>query len=165
IIGKSNTSVIFINQTRMKIGVPAYVNPETTTGGVALKFYASVRLEVRRIGSIKKIGTEADIIGNNTRVKIVKNKFAPPFKKVEFPIIFGSGISHFDILINLAVEQDIIKKSGSWFSYNEMKIGQGTDRVKEFLIENQDILNEIETKVKTELGLVKPSKDEGQDKE
>ena len=165
IIGKSNTSVIFINQTRMKIGVPAYVNPETTTGGVALKFYASVRLEVRRIGSIKKIGTEADIIGNNTRVKIVKNKFAPPFKKVEFPIIFGSGISHFDILINLAVEQDIIKKSGSWFSYNEMKIGQGTDRVKEFLIENQDILNEIETKVKTVLGLVKPSKDEGQDKE
>ena len=165
IISKSNTSVIFINQTRMKIGVPAYVNPETTTGGVALKFYASVRMEVRRIGSIKMVGSDAEIIGNNTRVKIVKNKFAPPFKKVEFPIIFGKGISHMDILINIAVEKDIVKKSGSWFSYNETRIGQGSDRVKEFLAENPEILEEIETKVKTELGLKKSSENEDKDKE
>jgi recombination protein RecA len=165
IISKSNTSVIFINQTRMKIGVPAYVNPETTTGGVALKFYASVRMEVRRIGSIKMVGSDAEIIGNNTRVKIVKNKFAPPFKKVEFPIIFGKGISHMDILINIAVEKDIVKKSGSWFSYNETRIGQGSDRVKEFLAENPKILEEIETKVRAELGLKKSSENEDKDKE
>ncbi len=165
IISKSNTSVIFINQTRMKIGVPAYVNPETTTGGVALKFYASVRMEVRRIGSIKMVGSDAEIIGNNTRVKIVKNKFAPPFKKVEFPIIFGKGISHMDILINIAVDKDIVKKSGSWFSYNETRIGQGSDRVKEFLAENPEILEEIETKVRTELGLKKSSENEDKDKE
>ncbi len=165
IISKSNTSVIFINQTRMKIGVPAYVNPETTTGGVALKFYASVRMEVRRVGSIKKIGSEAEIIGNKTRVKIVKNKFAPPFKKVEFSIVFGSGISHFDILIDIAVDKDIVKKSGSWFSYNETRIGQGSDKVKEFLIENPKILEEIETKVRAELGLKKSSENEDKDKE
>jgi recombination protein RecA len=165
IISKSNTSVIFINQTRMKIGVPAYVNPETTTGGVALKFYASVRMEVRRIGSIKKVGSDAEIIGNNTRVKIVKNKFAPPFKKVEFPIIFGKGISSIDILINIAVDKDIVKKSGSWFSYNETRIGQGSDKVKEFLAENPEILDEIETKVRAELGLKKSSENEDKDKE
>ena len=127
IISKSNTAVIFINQTRMKIGVPAYVNPETTTGGVALKFYSSVRIEVRRIGSIKKIGAEAEIVGNRTRIKIVKNKFAPPFKNVEVPIIFGQGISGLDILINIAAQNDIIKKSGSWFSYGDIKIGQGSE--------------------------------------
>ena len=165
IISKSNTSVIFINQTRMKIGVPAYVIPDTTTGGVALKFYASVRMEVRRVGSIKKIGSEAEIIGNKTRVKIVKNKFAPPFKKVEFSIVFGSGISHFDILIDIAVDKDIVKKSGSWFSYNETRIGQGSDKFKEFLIENPKLLEEIETKVRAELGLKKSSENEDKDKE
>jgi len=163
IISKSNTSVIFINQTRMKIGVPAYVNPETTTGGVALKFYSSVRMEVRRIGSIKQIGQGAEIVGNKTRVKIVKNKFAPPFKKVEFPIIFGVGISHFDLLVEIAVEYDIVNRSGSWFSYGETKIGQGSDKVKEFLLENEDILEEIEIKVKKALGLIESPEDEGKD--
>jgi len=160
IISKSNTSVIFINQTRMKIGVPAYVNPETTTGGVALKFYSSVRIEVRRVGSIKEIGSGAEIVGNKTRVKIVKNKFAPPFKKVEFPIVFGKGISHFDLLVEIAVEHDIVSRSGSWFSYGETKIGQGSEKVKEFLKENDDILQEIEIKVREALGLIKSSEDE-----
>jgi recombination protein RecA len=144
----------------MKIGVPAYVNPETTTGGVALKFYASVRLEVRKASSIKKVGADAEIVGNVVRVKIVKNKFAPPFKKVEFPIIFGVGISHQDILIDIAVKNDIIKKSGSWFSYGETKIGQGADRVKDFLKENADIQNSIETEVKKILGLIEEEDDE-----
>lgn len=160
IISKSNTSVIFINQTRMKIGVPAYVNPETTTGGVALKFYSSVRIEVRRVGSIKQIGQGAEIIGNKTRAKIVKNKFAPPFKKVEFPIVFGKGISHFDLLVEIAVEHDIVTRSGSWFSYGETKIGQGAEKVKEFLKENDEILQEIEIKVREALGLIKSSEDE-----
>lgn len=164
IISKSNTAVMFINQTRMKIGVPAYVNPETTTGGVALKFYSSLRMEVRRIGSIKQIGSDAEIVGNKTKVKIVKNKFAPPFKTVEFPIIFGVGISHFDILIDIAVKNDIIKKSGSWFSYGEMKIGQGSERVKDFLKENDEILNEIEIKVRSILKLDDSSENEVQDK-
>lgn len=163
IISKSKTSVIFINQTRMKIGVPAYVNPETTTGGVALKFYSSVRMEVRRIGSIKQIGQGAEIVGNKTRVKIVKNKFAPPFKKVEFPIIFGVGISHFDLLVEIAVEHDIVNRSGSWFSYGETKIGQGSEKVKEFLLKNEDILAEIEIKVKKALGLIESSEDEVKD--
>ncbi|MDP8204027.1 MAG: recombinase RecA [Candidatus Tenebribacter mawsonii] len=163
IISKSNTAVIFINQTRMKIGVPAYVNPETTTGGVALKFYSSLRMEVRRVGSIKQIGQGAEIIGNKTRVKVVKNKFAPPFKKVEFPIIFGKGISHFDLLVEIAVEHDIVNRSGSWFSYGETKIGQGSDKVKDFLLENEDILNEIELKVKKVLGLIESSEDEIKD--
>ncbi len=165
IISKSNTAVIFINQTRMKIGVPAYVNPETTTGGVALKFYSSVRIEVRRIGSIKKIGAEAEIVGNRTRIKIVKNKFAPPFKNVEVPIIFGQGISGLDILINIAAQNDIIKKSGSWFSYGDTKIGQGSEKVKEFLNENDEIMQEIDTKVRTVLGLIKSSEDEDKDQE
>ena len=163
IISKSNTSVIFINQTRMKIGVPAYVNPETTTGGVALKFYSSLRMEVRRVGSIKQIGQGAEIVGNKTRVKIVKNKFAPPFKKVEFPIIFGVGISRFDLLVEIAVEQDIVNRSGSWFSYGETKIGQGAEKVKEFLLENEEILEEIEIKVKKALGLIETSEDEVKD--
>lgn len=160
IISKSNTAVIFINQTRMKIGVPAYVNPETTTGGVALKFYSSVRIEVRRVGSIKQIGQGAEIVGNKTRVKIVKNKFAPPFKKVEFPIVFGKGISHFDLLVEIAVEHDIVTRSGSWFSYGETKIGQGSEKVKDFLNENEEILQEIEIKVREVLGLIKSSEDE-----
>lgn len=165
IISKSKTAVIFINQTRMKIGVPAYVNPETTTGGVALKFYSSVRLEVRKASSIKKVGADADVVGNITRVKIVKNKFAPPFKNVDFPIIFGVGISHLDILIEIAVKNDIIKKSGSWFSYGETKIGQGADRVKDFLIENPEVLANIEGEVKEILGLATSAKDEDKAKE
>ena len=160
IISKSNTSVIFINQTRMKIGVPAYVNPETTTGGVALKFYSSVRIEVRRVGSIKQIGTGAEIVGNKTRAKIVKNKFAPPFKKVEFPIVFGKGISHLDLLVDIAVEHDIVVRSGSWFSYGETKIGQGSEKVKEFLLENENIKDEIERKVKVVLGLIESPENE-----
>ncbi|MBN1948950.1 MAG: recombinase RecA [Candidatus Cloacimonetes bacterium] len=164
IINKSNTAVIFINQTRMKIGVPAYVNPETTTGGVALKFYASIRMEVRRIGSIKKVGSDADIVGNKTRVKIVKNKFAPPFKDVEFPIIFGEGISGLDILIELATTHDIVKKSGSWYAYGEVKIGQGTDRVKEFLKENPETLEEIEGQVRKVLGM-HPEENESSDQQ
>ncbi len=149
IVSKSNTAVIFINQTRMKIGAPPYMNPETTTGGVALKFYSSIRLEVRNAGAIKDTsGGSINIIGNTIRVKVVKNKFAPPFKTVEFPLIYGKGISHEDILINMAVEKDIVKKSGSWFSYGDQKIGQGADKVKVFLAENPQIREEIENAVK-----------------
>lgn len=148
IVSKSNTAVIFINQTRMKIGVPAYVNPETTTGGVALKFYSSVRLEVRFAGSIKIAAADSDVVGAKTRVKVVKNKFAPPFKTVVFPIIFGEGISHIDIIMEMATEMEIIKKSGSWFSYEDTKIGQGAEKAKLYLRENPNILAEVETRVK-----------------
>jgi recombination protein RecA len=160
VINKSNTAVIFINQTRMKIGVPAYVNPETTTGGVALKFYSSLRMEVRRIGSIKKVGADAQIVGNKVRVKIVKNKFAPPFKDVEFPIIFGEGISHIDILLEYAVKENIVKKSGSWYSYGEIKLGQGADKVKDFFNENPDTLAQVENQIKQLLGLIPADADE-----
>ncbi len=135
------------------------MNPETTTGGVALKFYSSLRLEVRKSGSIKKVGAEAEIVGNRVKVKIVKNKFAPPFKTVEFPIIYGLGISYLDIMMDIAVKHDIIKKSGSWFSYGEIKIGQGSDKVKDFLKSNADINDEIELKVKKILGMI-PEEDE-----
>lgn len=148
IVSKSNTAVIFINQTRMKIGVPSYVNPETTTGGVALKFYSSVRLEVRFAGSIKLSAADTNVVGAKTRVKVVKNKFAPPFKTVVFPIIFGEGISHLDILVEMAVEMELIKKSGSWFSYDEIKLGQGTEKAKLFLKENPEVLAELEARVK-----------------
>ncbi len=151
IVSKSNTAVIFINQTRMKIGAPPYVNPETTTGGVALKFYSSVRIEVRNAGAIKEVGAETQVIGNKTRVKIVKNKFAPPFKTVEFPIIFGQGISHLDIVLDMASNHDIIKKSGSWYSYQENKLGQGADKTKQFLRENPDLLEEIQTILKQKI--------------
>jgi recombination protein RecA len=160
VINKSNTAVIFINQTRMKIGVPAYVNPETTTGGVALKFYSSLRMEVRRIGSIKKVGADAQIVGNKVRVKIVKNKFAPPFKDVEFPIIFGEGISHIDILLEYAVKENIVKKSGSWYSYGEIKLGQGADKVKDFFNENPDTLAQVENQIKQLLDLIPADADE-----
>lgn len=160
VINKSNTAVIFINQTRMKIGVPAYVNPETTTGGVALKFYSSLRMEVRRIGSIKKVGADAQIVGNKVRVKVVKNKFAPPFKDVEFPIIFGEGISHIDILLDYAVKENIVKKSGSWYSYGDIKLGQGADRVKEFFAENPDTQAVVEKQIKQLLGLIPADADE-----
>ncbi len=149
IVSKSNTAVLFINQTRMKIGAPPYVNPETTTGGVALKFYSSVRLEVRNAGAIKDAGGENQVVGTRTRVKIVKNKFAPPFKTVEFPIIFGEGISNLDILLDLGAQHDIIKKSGSWFSYGDMRLGQGADKTKIYLKENPALAEEISEKLKT----------------
>ncbi len=151
IVSKSNTAVIFINQTRMKIGVPPYVNPETTTGGVALKFYSSLRMEVRNAGAIKEPGAENQIVGNRTRVKIVKNKFAPPFKTVEFPIIFGQGISHLDIVLDMASTHEIVKKSGSWYSYKDSKLGQGADKTKLFLTENPDLLEEITAALKEKI--------------
>lgn len=163
IVSKSNVAVIFINQTRMKIGVPSYVNPETTTGGVALKFYSSVRLEVRNGGAIKEVGADNVVIGARTKVKVVKNKFAPPFKTVEFPIIFGEGISHMDIIIELAVNNDIIKKSGSWFSYGDVRLGQGADKVKIYLKENPEIMKTIVEQIKqviTPAAFESPMKDE-----
>ncbi|MCL1826918.1 MAG: recombinase RecA [Candidatus Cloacimonetes bacterium] len=148
IVSKSNTAVIFINQIRMKIGSMPYMNPETTTGGVALKFYSSVRLEVRQGASIKETTDSIQVIGANTRVKVVKNKFAPPFKTVEFPIIYGKGISKIDILLDLAVKKDIIEKSGSWFAYGGKKIGQGAEKAKAFILENKDIYDGVLEKVK-----------------
>lgn len=148
IVSKSNTAVIFINQTRMKIGGSPYMNPETTTGGVALKFYSSLRLEVRYAGAIKETGAETQIVGARTKVKVVKNKFAPPFKTVEFPIIFGDGISKFDIILEMAIQHDIIKKSGSWFSYGEERIGQGMDKAKQYLKDNPSILEAVEAQVR-----------------
>jgi recombination protein RecA len=146
-IKRSNTMVIFINQIRMKIGV-MFGNPETTTGGNALKFYSSVRLDIRRIGAIKK-GDE--IIGNETRVKVVKNKMAPPFKKAEFQILYGEGISHEAELIDIGVQLGIVEKSGAWYSYGPDRIGQGKDNVREFLKQNPDIATDIETKIRAEL--------------
>jgi len=143
-ISKSGTLVIFINQIRMKIGV-MYGSPETTTGGNALKFYASVRLDIRRIGSVKQ---RDEIIGNNVRVKVVKNKVAPPFREVEFDIMYGQGISKLGEVIDLGVKAGVIEKSGSWFSYNSQRIGQGRDNVREFLKANPDLANEIEQKVR-----------------
>jgi recombination protein RecA len=150
-IKRSNTMVIFINQIRMKIGV-MFGNPETTTGGNALKFYASVRMDIRRIGAIKK-GDE--IIGNETRVKIVKNKMAPPFKQVEFQILYGEGISREGELIDLGVKHGLVEKSGAWYSYGEDRIGQGKDNVREFLKQNPDIAAEIDAKLRALLLPVK----------
>jgi recombination protein RecA len=146
-IKRSNTMVIFINQIRMKIGV-MFGNPETTTGGNALKFYASVRMDIRRIGAIKK-GDE--IVGNETRVKVVKNKMAPPFKQVEFQILYGEGISREGELIDLGVKHGIVEKSGAWYSYGEDRIGQGKENVREFLKLNPDIAGEIEARLRTQL--------------
>ncbi|HHH47593.1 MAG TPA: recombinase RecA [Gammaproteobacteria bacterium] len=146
-IKRTNTMVIFINQIRMKIGV-MFGNPETTTGGNALKFYSSVRLDIRRIGALKK-GDE--VYGNETRVKVVKNKVAPPFKKTEFDILFGEGISRESEIIGLGVQEGIIDKSGAWYSYNGDRIGQGKDNVRSFLKENPQIAEEIEAKVRAKL--------------
>ena len=143
-ISKTNTCCIFINQLRDKIGV-MFGNPETTTGGNALKFYASVRVDVRRTTQIKD-GDEA--LGNRTKVKIVKNKMAPPFKKAEFDIVFGEGISHVGEVIDLGVEYEIIKKSGSWFSYGENKLAQGREAVKQLLTDNVELCDEIESKIR-----------------
>ena len=148
-IKKTNCMVIFINQIRMKIGV-MFGSPETTTGGNALKFYASVRLDIRRTGTIKR-GDEA--IGNETKVKVVKNKVAPPFKTAEFDILFGEGISRHGEIIDMGVEAKIIDKSGAWYAYNGEKIGQGRDNAREFLRENPDLSFEIENKVRESLGI------------
>ena len=146
-IHKTNCTVIFINQIRMKIGV-MFGNPETTTGGNALKFYSSVRLDIRRIGAIKN-GDE--VIGNRTRVKVVKNKVAPPFRNVEFDIMFGVGISRSGELLDKATDLDIVKKSGSWFSYEDTKLGQGRDAVKNMIADNPELSKEIEDKIKEAL--------------
>ncbi len=151
IISKSHTSVVFINQIRHKIGV-MFGNPETTSGGMALKFYASVRLDIRRIASIKD-GDE--VVGNRTRVKVVKNKTAPPFRQAEFDIMFGQGISREGDLIDLAADKGIVSKSGAWYSYGSERIGQGRENAKNFLKDNKDIASEIEGKVRETLGLVK----------
>ena len=146
-IAKTNCVVIFINQLRMKIGV-MYGNPETTTGGNALKFYASVRLDVRKVESIKEGG---NVVGNKTRVKVVKNKVAPPFREAHFDIMYGQGIGKWSELVDLAVEQDIIQKSGSWFSMDDERIGQGKESVKTFLQANPDIAEQVEAKVRENL--------------
>jgi recombination protein RecA len=146
-IKRSNAMVIFINQIRMKIGV-MFGSPETTTGGNALKFYASVRLDIRRIGALKK-GDE--VIGNQTRVKVVKNKVAPPFKMAEFEILYGEGISREGEIIELAVDQGIIDKAGSWYSYGSDRIGQGKENVREYLKSNPEISNDIETQIRAKL--------------
>jgi recombination protein RecA len=148
-IKKTNTMVIFINQIRMKIGV-MFGNPETTTGGNALKFYASVRLDIRRTGNIKK-GEE--VIGSETKVKVVKNKVAPPFKTAEFDILYGEGISRQGEIIDMGVEARVLEKSGAWYAYNGEKIGQGKDNAREFLRENPDIAREIENKVREHVGI------------
>ncbi|MBE6827769.1 MAG: recombinase RecA [Ruminococcaceae bacterium] len=148
VISKSETMIIFINQLREKVGV-MFGNPETTTGGRALKFYATIRLDVRRTESLK--GANGEFVGSHTKVKVVKNKVAPPFKTAEFDIMFGEGISHESELVDMAVNMDIIKKSGAWFSYGEQRIGQGRENTKKFLQDNPDIANEIEEKIKSGL--------------
>ncbi len=149
-ISKSNTCVIFINQIREKIGV-MFGSPETTTGGRALKFYSSVRIDIRRTASIKD---RENVIGNRTKVKVVKNKVAPPFREAEFDIMYGTGISKEGDVIDVAVENNIIEKSGTWFSYGEERLGQGRENVKRFLFENPDMYKEIEIKVRKALGII-----------
>jgi recombination protein RecA len=149
-ISRSNTMVIFINQIRMKIGV-MYGSPETTAGGMALKFYASVRLDIRRVGSIKD---RDEVIGNTTRVKIVKNKVAPPFKQVEFDIMYGEGVSKLGELIDLGVKAGIVEKSGAWFSYDSQRIGQGRENAKQFLRQHPEMAQRIETSIRQNAGLI-----------
>ena len=144
VLNKSKTAIIFINQLREKVGV-MFGNPETTPGGRALKFYSSVRLDIRRVESIKQDG---EVVGNRTRVKVVKNKVAPPFREAEFDIMYGEGISKEGSVLDMAVKLDIIEKSGAWFSYNNAKIGQGRENVKKYLKENPEIAEEIEKKVR-----------------
>ena len=161
VISKSHTTVVFINQLREKVGV-MFGSPETTTGGRALKFYSSVRLDIRRIKTI----TEGDnSVGSRTRVKVVKNKVAPPFKVVEFDIMYGTGISKSGVILDTAVEKDIVEKAGSWFSYGGDKLGQGRENVKRYLEENQDIMNEIEGKIRATLDpeLLADLEEEGED--
>ncbi len=150
-IKKSNTVTIFINQLREKVGI-MFGNPETTSGGRALKFYSSVRLDVRKCDTIKQ---GDNIVGNRTRVKVVKNKVAPPFKKCEFDIMYGEGISKIGDILDVAVDIDIVKKSGSWYNYNDVKLGQGRENVKKFLAENNELVEEIDNKVRVHYGLIK----------
>src|SRR5262249_7166745 len=149
-INRSNTMVIFINQIRMKIGV-MYGSPETTTGGHALKFYASVRLDIRRIGVIKE---RDEVVGNQTRVKVVKNKLAPPFKQVEFDIMYGEGVSKMGEIIDLGVKAGVVEKSGAWFSYDSQRIGQGRENAKNFLKANPDMAGKIEAAIRQNAGLI-----------
>jgi recombination protein RecA len=160
-INKSNTMVIFINQIRMKIGV-MYGSPETTTGGNALKFYASVRLDIRRIGAIKD---REEVVGNQTRVKVVKNKLAPPFKMVEFDIMYGEGVSKTGELVDLGVKAGVVEKSGAWFSYDSQRIGQGRENAKTFLKENPDIAAKIEAAVRASSGVIAEKIDQGEAEE
>jgi recombination protein RecA len=165
-IARSKCMVIFINQIRMKIGV-MFGSPETTTGGNALKFYASVRLDIRRIGAIKD---RDEVIGNQTRVKVVKNKLAPPFKQIEFDIMYGEGVSKTGELIDLGVRAGIVEKSGAWFSYDSQRLGQGRENAKQFLKENPEIANAIEHAIRENAGLISEkillqevSNDDGED--
>jgi recombination protein RecA len=164
-INRSHTMVIFINQIRMKIGV-MYGSPETTTGGNALKFYASVRLDIRRIGAIKE---RDEVVGNQTRVKVVKNKLAPPFKTVEFDIMYGEGVSKVGELVDLGVKVGVVEKSGAWFSYDSQRIGQGRENAKTFLKQNPDVAARIEAAVRQNSGLIADKlsgeKEEGDDDE
>ncbi|MBT8001783.1 MAG: DNA recombination/repair protein RecA, partial [Rhodospirillales bacterium] len=148
-VSKSNCMIIFINQIRMKIGV-MFGNPETTTGGNALKFYASQRLEIRRIGAIKD---RDEVVGNQTRVKVVKNKLAPPFKMVEFDIMYGEGISKMGEILDIGVNDGIVEKSGSWFSYNSERIGQGRENAKTYLREHPEMADEIESIIRQKAGI------------
>src|SRR4029078_9301330 len=149
-IKRANTLLIFINQIRMKIGI-MFGNPETTTGGNALKFYASVRLDIRRIGALKD---KEEVVGNATRVKVVKNKMAPPFKMVEFDIMYGEGVSKLGEFIDLGIKANVVEKSGAWVSYDSQRIGQGRENAKQFLKENPDIANKIEAAVRQNAGLI-----------
>ncbi len=149
-VSKSNTSVIFINQVREKIGV-MFGNPETTTGGRALKFYTSIRIDIRRIATIKE---GQDIVGNRTRAKVVKNKLAPPFRDAEFDIMYSQGISQIGDILDQAVNHELIQKSGTWFSYGETRLGQGRENVKRYLAENEEMLSDLEHKVRQKLGLI-----------
>ena len=160
-ISKTNCMVIFINQIRMKIGV-MFGSPETTTGGNALKFYASVRLDIRRIGAIKD---RDEVVGNQTRVKVVKNKVAPPFKQVEFDIMYGEGISKVGELIDLGVTAGVVEKSGSWFSYNGERIGQGRENAKTFLRQNPDVANAIEATIRSNAGILAAALSHGPEKD
>ena len=160
-ISKSRTMVVFINQIRMKIGV-MYGSPETTSGGQALKFYASVRLDIRRIGAIKE---RDEVVGNQTRVKVVKNKMAPPFKQVEFDIMYGEGVSKTGELIDLGVKANVVEKSGAWYSYDSQRIGQGRENAKQFLKDNPDVANKIEAQVRQNSGIVAEAILAGEDAE
>ena len=149
-ISRSRCMVIFINQIRLKIGV-MFGNPETTTGGNALKFYASVRLDIRRIGAIKE---RDEVVGNQTRVKVVKNKLAPPFKQVEFDIMYGEGVSKMGEIVDLGVKAGVVEKSGGWFSYDSVRIGQGRENAKQYLKEHADVADQIEHEIRSNAGLV-----------
>ena len=160
-VARSQTCVIFTNQIREKIGV-MFGSPETTSGGRALKFYASLRMDIRRIGAIKD-GTE--LIGNRTRVKVVKNKCAPPFRQAEFDILYNQGISHESLLIDIGVEENIIEKSGSWYSFGDLRLGQGKENTRDFLVENPDVLEKVDNLVCSRLGLVEESGTATEEKE